>query len=58
MGSYVLGYLDPGSGSVIVQVLLGGAAGLAVAFKLFRHRVARLLRRAPHEPSADVHENT
>lgn len=28
-------YLDPGSGSVILQVILGGLAGLAVAGKLF-----------------------
>jgi hypothetical protein len=27
-------YLDPGSGSMIVQLLLGGAAGIAVILKL------------------------
>ena len=32
-------YLDPGTGSVILQVLLGGLAGLAVAIKLFWHRL-------------------
>ena len=37
----VLAYLDPGSGTVIVQVILGGFAGVAVAAKLFW----RLLRR-------------
>lgn len=32
-------YLDPGSGSVILQVILGGLAGLAVAGKLFWQRI-------------------
>jgi hypothetical protein len=31
-------YLDPGSGSMLLQILLGGAAGLAVLFKLYWHR--------------------
>jgi hypothetical protein len=31
-------YLDPGTGSMILQVLLGGAAGLALAGRLYRHR--------------------
>jgi hypothetical protein len=28
-------YLDPGTGSIILQVLLGGVAGLALAGKLY-----------------------
>jgi hypothetical protein len=28
-------YLDPASGSMMLQLVLGGIAGLAVAFKLF-----------------------
>ena len=28
-------YLDPGTGSIILQVLLGGAAGLVLACKLY-----------------------
>ncbi|XSC43510.1 hypothetical protein ACF1BQ_037110 [Bradyrhizobium sp. RDT10] len=31
-------YLDPGSGSIILQVLLGGIAGLVVAIKLYWHK--------------------
>ncbi len=34
----LLGYLDPGSGSIIVQAALGGAAGLAVLWKRVRYR--------------------
>jgi hypothetical protein len=36
-------YLDPGSGSMLVQLLLGGVAGAAVIVKLGWHRLrARL----------------
>lgn len=42
--TFVFAYIDPGSGSLLLQALLGGAAGLAVAFKAFR---ARLLGRTP-----------
>jgi len=31
-------YLDAGTGSMILQVLLGGIAGLAIAGKLYWHR--------------------
>lgn len=56
MGSLISGYLDPGSGSVIVQVVLGGMAGLAVAFKLLRHRIARLFGRDTAERTDAVQE--
>jgi hypothetical protein len=39
-----LAYLDAGSGSMILQVLAGGFAALAVSFKLWWHRVAKFLR--------------
>ncbi len=32
-------YLDPGSGSMLLQLLLGGLAGLGVIVKLYWHRV-------------------
>jgi hypothetical protein len=50
-----LAYLDPGSGSVIVQVLLGGIATLAVAAKLWWGRVLKVLRiRKPEEPQSEA----
>jgi hypothetical protein len=36
-------YLDPASGSMLLQLVLGGAAGVAVAVKLFWRRVVGLL---------------
>ncbi len=35
----VLAYLDAGSSSMILQALLGGVAGIAVALKMFGKRV-------------------
>lgn len=32
-------YLDPGSGSMFLQLLLGGAAGLLLAIKIFWRRI-------------------
>ena len=38
-------YLDPGSGSMLLQVLLGGFAAVGVAARLYWHRLATLFRR-------------
>lgn len=35
-------YLDPGSGSMLLQVLLGGLAGIAVSIKMFGKRITRI----------------
>ncbi len=32
-------YLDPGSGSMLLQILLGGIAGVAVAGKMYWQRI-------------------
>ncbi len=36
-------YLDPGSGSMLIQLLLGGVAGLVVIIRLFWHRILDIL---------------
>jgi hypothetical protein len=36
-------YLDPGTGSMLLQVILGGIAALGVAGKLFWHRIRAAL---------------
>jgi hypothetical protein len=36
-------YLDPGTGSIILQVLLGGIAGIALALKLYWHKFLSLI---------------
>ena len=43
-------YIDPGSGSMILQLLLGGLAAAAVFLKIFWHRLLVFLRiRKPSE---------
>jgi len=38
-------YVDPGAGSMFLQLLLGGSAGLLVVFRIFRERIYRFLGR-------------
>jgi hypothetical protein len=45
-------YLDPGSGSMLLQLLLGGVAGLTVLLKLFWHRVREVLGLSAKEERA------
>ena len=46
-----LAYLDAGSGSLIVQAVIGGTAGVAVAAKLYWRRLVGRFRRQPSEKS-------
>jgi hypothetical protein len=38
-------YLDPTTGSILLQGLLAGVAGLAVVLRLYWHRLKALFRR-------------
>jgi hypothetical protein len=49
----VFAYLDPGTGSMLVQLLVGGVAAAAVAIKLYWFRILRLLRIRKDEPELD-----
>jgi hypothetical protein len=42
-------YVDPGSGSLLLQILLGGVAGVIVLVKYYWHRLRRLLGFQEHE---------
>ncbi|HRW14835.1 MAG: hypothetical protein KDJ78_01625 [Rhodobacteraceae bacterium] len=42
-------YLDPGTGSMILQVILGGFAGIALAGRLYWHRFRTFIGMAPAE---------
>ena len=46
----VFAYLDPGTGSVIVQLLVGGLAAAGVALKLYWGRLLRMLRIRREDP--------
>jgi hypothetical protein len=49
----VFAYLDPGSGSMLVQLLVGGIAGVAVTAKLYWRRILRFFRIRKEEPRLD-----
>ncbi len=53
-----LGYTDPGTGSMLVQVAMAGAAGLAVAAKLGWQRTTQRLRKRTDVPASDGREST
>lgn len=40
-------YIDPGSGSVLLQLLLGGSAGAIMLLKLFWERIADWVQSMP-----------
>ena len=48
-----LAYLDPGSGSMILQLIAGGLAAIAVTAKLYWHRLLRFLRIKRDDPEAE-----
>ena len=49
----VFAYLDPGTGSLFLQLLLGGIAGLAVIAKLYWRRLLSFLGVSHQDNSID-----
>ncbi len=39
----ILAYIDPGTGSIILQAIVATVVGAAVAVKLFWHRILKIL---------------
>jgi hypothetical protein len=50
----VLAYLDPGSGSMILQIIAGGLAAVAVTAKLYWNRILKFLRIKKDEPETEA----
>jgi hypothetical protein len=49
-----VGYLDPGSGSFILQILAAAFLGLLLSGKIFWHRIIAIIKRTPKiEPEDD-----
>ena len=38
-------YLDPGSGSVVIQMLIGALAGVGITLKIYWHKIKEKLVR-------------
>jgi hypothetical protein len=54
----VLAYLDPGSGSMILQIIAGGLAAVAVTAKLYWNRLLKFLRIKKDEPETPAKPDT
>jgi hypothetical protein len=48
-----LAYLDPGSAGIVLQMIGGGVAALAVTTKLYWRRISKFLRRRTDDPEAE-----
>jgi hypothetical protein len=56
MHADALAYIDPAAGSLILQALLGGVAGILVVTKLYYRKLMTLLGRRPRGESAPTPE--
>ena len=53
----LLAYLDPGSGSMILQILAGGVAAVAVTARLYWDRILKFLKiRKPEDETVTQKE--
>ena len=56
--SFTLAYIDPATGSVLVQVLLAGLAAAAVGFERFKQALGRVFgKKKPVEPKEEQTED-
>ena len=47
----ILAYIDPGSGALLIQLLIGGLAGLAALIKFRWNRIRAVFSKKPQEES-------
>ena len=53
----LLAYLDPGSGSMILQIIAGGVAAVAVTARLYWDRILKFLQiRKPEDETVTQRE--
>lgn len=50
-------YLDPGFGSMIIQVVIGIIAATGVALYTLRQKISKFFRRSPKEKEQEKLEN-
>lgn len=51
---HVFAYLDPGTGSILLQAILGGTAAAAVTVRLWWGRVTSIFRRDGRRESSET----
>ncbi len=57
LDQHAYAYLDPGTGSMVLQLLLGGIAGALVVGKLYWHRFKSMFGRSASNPSTENHRD-
>lgn len=53
---HILAYIDPGTGSIILQALAAAVAGTAIAVKVYWHRILKIFgikQNTPSNPSGN-----
>ena len=40
----IIGYIDPGTGSIILQAIIAGVIGISITTKLYWHRIKVFLK--------------
>jgi hypothetical protein len=50
IGLFALQYLDPGAGSIVVQVVVAGIVGLAAVTKFYWTRISSFFNRSSRTP--------
>ena len=48
---YALAYIDPSAGGLLVQILLGGIAGIGVLVKLYWGKLTKYFRKEKNDKS-------
>lgn len=50
-------YLDPGSGSFLIQLLLAAGLGIGVAVKMYWSKIKSIFKGKKAEPTESIEEN-
>ena len=51
-------YLDPGFGSMVIQLVIGGVAAMGAGFYLFREKIKKLFGiRSAEEPATEENDS-
>lgn len=50
-------YLDPGSGSYLIQLLIGGVVGILFLLKVYWRRIVSFFKRLASRPAAEERDD-
>jgi len=53
-----MAYLDPGTGSFIIQLIIGGLVGIGVVVKMFWSNIVNIFNKGKNDPTnEEIQEN-